>query len=126
MKQTITSKLEYMVDFYRTAPFGETMFLLGAGIGFVNYDFPPLLFPGVYWSILGIAFTAEQFMLKRRLERSLSQHGYEDRVFETTIPEWCDRQMTRVVAEKHGCLEDYVALCEKHRDRMKLQNLSTL
>ena len=123
MFEKIKAGLGYMVDFYRTAPFGETMFLINAGVITWNYDEPFLIGASLLGSLGAIGLTKKQFKLRKRLENSVSKHGYDDKAFETTIPEWCDRQTARLVAKNHGSLDNYIALCDTNKDRMSLANL---
>ena len=123
MIEKIKARLEYVADLYRTAPLGETLFLINAGQISWHYDEPLSLGLNVFGSLLGIAITANQFELRHWLEKLVSEHGYDNRAFETTIPEWGDRQTARVVAKNCGNLDDYVALCDSNRDRMVLANL---
>jgi len=115
--------LEYVVDLYRTAPFGETGFLINEGFIPLNYDNPILLIMNILGSLGGIGLSIKQFRLRKRLEKSVSDHGYADRAFETTLTEWCDRQTARVVAKNYNCLDNYDALCNSNKDRMFLANL---
>jgi len=89
----------------------------------LTYDEPFLIGMNILGSLVGVAISAKQFKLRNRLEKSVAEHGYDDRAFEKTIPEWCDRQTARVVAKNYGNLDDYVALCESNNDRMSLPNL---
>ena len=123
MIEKIKAGLEYIADFYRTAPLGETIFLMNVGLIPLDYDEPIALGINIFGSLTGVALTAKQFELRQRLENLVSKQKYNDRAFETTIPEWCDRQVARVVAKKYGNLDDYVALCESNKDKMSLPNL---
>ncbi len=119
----IKAGLEYIADFYRTAPIPETIFLTSAGVIPFFYDEPLSMGVHIINSLICVAFTAKQFKLRCRLENSISEHGYDERIFETTIPEWCDRQTARVVAKKYGNLDDYVTLCDTNKGRISLSNL---
>ncbi|UZE94305.1 MAG: hypothetical protein IB618_01905 [Candidatus Pacearchaeota archaeon] len=123
MIEKIKAGLEYIADFYRTAPVGETLFLMNAGPIPFTYDKPLLIGINILGSLICVHSTAKQFKLRRRLENSVSEHGYDDRAFETTILDWCDRQTARVVTKNCGNLDDYVALCDTNRERMSLANL---
>jgi len=123
MIEKIKAGLGYVADFYRTAPLGETIFLMNAGQIPLNYDEPLLLGMNILGSLGCVALSAKQFKLRRRLENSVTEYGYNDRAFETTIPEWCDRQVARVVAKNYGNLDDYIALCKSNKDKMSLPNL---
>ncbi len=115
-----------MADFYRTAPIPETVFLMQAVAIPVQYDTPLLMGTSIFNSLVAIVFAAEQFKLRRRLENSVSEHGYTDKAFKTTIPAWCDRQTARVVAKNCGSLDDYVALCDTTEGRKSFQKLGHL
>ena len=118
MIKKIRAGLKYIVDFYRTSPIGETLFLINAGQIPFN-DNPFLISMGIFGSLVGVAITTKQFKLRHRLESSVSKQGYNDKIFKTTIPEWCDRQTARVVAKNCGNLDDYVALCDTNRTFVK-------
>jgi hypothetical protein len=126
MFHAINKGLKAVADFYRVAPFGETIFLLGSGFAAqeIICDNPKELYvmPLAY-SLLGAILTATQFGIKSHLEKRLQQHGFEERDFEWTVPAWCNRQTARVVTEKYECLDKYVALCEKNKPRQKWRDL---
>lgn len=122
MVDIIKSGLKYIIDFYRTSPLAESMVLLNAIQIPSNFDNIGLLGLNVLFTVAGISITAKQFRLRKRLEQSVSEHGYDNRTFYRTIPEWCDRQTARVVAENCGHLEDYVALCQANRDKTSSQD----
>ena len=123
MINSLKNKINLIADFYRTAPLGESFFVLNAGFMAVNYD-RPLVFGLNLFATLGcVMLTKTQFDLRKRLENSVTKHGYDERVFETTISEWCDRQTARVVAKNYGYLEEYVSLYESNKDRISFPNL---
>jgi hypothetical protein len=125
MIEKIKAGLRYAADFYRTAPIGETIFLINAiplTLSFYNKDIPIVCLNAV-GALSGIVFAAKKFRLKQRLEKSVAEDGYDNRNFKTTIPEWCDRQTARVVAKNNGHLDDYIALCESNIEMMYWPNL---
>jgi len=111
MIKKIRAGLKYITDFYITAPVGETIFLMNAGQIPFDYRNPLLMSINIIGTLAGAALTIRQFKLRHRLESSVSKHGYNDKIFEPTIPLWCDRQTARVVTKNCGNLNDYVALC---------------
>ena len=123
MIEKIKSGLGYAPDFYRTAPLGETIFLMSAGQIPLTYDDPLILGASILISLYGVALTAKQFRLRRRLEKSVSKHGYIDKVFETTNKKWCDRQTAIVVTKNCGNLDDYIALCESNKGKISFPSL---
>jgi len=124
MIKKIKTGLEYIADLYRIAPLGEFVLLFNAPQIPFNYDRPILLACNIFGSVAGAAIMARQFKLKRRLDNSISEQGYQDRIFETTIPSWCNRQTARTVAKRHGHLDDYIALCESNKDKMNLPDMT--
>jgi hypothetical protein len=126
MLDKIKSGLDCIADFYRTAPLGETIFLMNAVQITWNYDEPFTLGMNFLGSLAGVLLAAKQFRLKQRLESSIQKHGYDDGVFKKTLPEWCDRQTARVVVKKYGNLDEYESLCQDNKYRMGLSNLFNL
>ena len=119
----IKNGLKHIADFYRTAPYGETWALFSAGSVFLTYD-NPLLFVAIMGGTLGgIDSVKNQFKLRKRLEKSVSEHGYNNSVFERTIPNWCDRQTARVVARNCGHLDSYVDLYRNNKKQIILSDL---
>lgn len=114
----IKSGIEYLADIYRTAPFAETVLFMGAAelaLGlYVDMDF---LLLGALAIPCGISLTIDQFKLRRKLEKSISELGYMGKDFKKTRHLWCDKQTASVVARRHGCLEEYLALCDKVQER---------
>ena len=114
-------------DFYRIAPFGETIvvFEIMAGIqAFQHTESIPiilitsaLLAMGV---LSGVVLAKRQFYLKTRLESALLKYGYSDKIFELFISEWCARQTALVVAEKYGCKESLLKFYKLHAREMSL------
>ena len=87
MIEKIKAGLEYVVGLYRTAPIGETMILINAGLITGIYDESFSIVFGVIGSLAGFSLTVQQFRLRKRLENSVSKHGYDNRAFKTTIHE---------------------------------------
>lgn len=112
MFEKIMHGIDYAVDLYRIAPFGETLFLVNAGNAAYFHDNPFTVAFSIVGSLGGIAIAAKQFRLKNRLEKIISKNGYDDRVFKRTTYAWCDRQTARVVAKRHGYLDRYNSLCK--------------
>lgn len=71
----------------------------------------------------GLTMGYRQHVLARRLEHSIINHGFVDRAFLTTTPEWCARQTARVVCEEHGVLDKYKKLCDANKSTMQLPRL---
>jgi hypothetical protein len=115
------------LDNVRTAPFGLS--LIGGGAigplvelvhnGPEVTDLSSAPVPLITMAY-GAAFVARQFKLRRRLEATVEQHGYDDRVFSTTTSEWCARQTSRVVCRNSGDLIAYTALCKKNEETAQL------
>ena len=123
MTEGIRGGLEYVADLYRTAPLGETILLLNAIPLAWNYNNPVMIGIDIIGCAIGVGLTVRQFKLRRRLEKYMSRHDYDDRLFDLTISEWCNRQTARVVAKNYGCLDEYVALCEDNKDNMSFADL---
>ncbi|MBI2578687.1 MAG: hypothetical protein HYW26_03180 [Candidatus Aenigmarchaeota archaeon] len=121
-------RIKGVIDFYRAAPVGETFFLLSAGALAASLQYRNLISATVI--LAGCAYSLyvirKQFKLKRRLEESVIEHGYDERVFYKTLSNWCDRQTARVVAENRGFLDRFDSLCESNRAIMDLPYLPHL
>lgn len=119
----IKKGIGYIVDLYKTAPLGETMFFIGATeakLGFHWNDTYEILL-GLTGCAGGALLTVIQFRLRNELEKAASRNGYDKEEFSKTLRVACDRQTARVVARRYDFLEDYNALCEvrKKRERRK-------
>lgn len=113
-------KVNSVKDFYRIAPFGESL----AAIDIVNLlasRTPTSIESSLASLVVCIMVTRRQFKLKNRLEESISEDGYEDEVMKKTIPTWCNRQTAGVVAEKLGKREQYKELCKKNKKKMEFK-----
>ena len=126
MINKIKNSLTYIADLYRTAPLGETICFLNASQIPFDLDKPAIVGIALFGSFCGVALAIKQFKLRRRLEKDVLEKGYDDRIFEKTIPEWCDRQTARVAARTYGHLDDYVNLCKRNKDRMNFPDLFNL
>ncbi len=119
------------VDALRTAPFGFS--LIGLTIlngpvlaltenGAEALDLLVIPLDGASVAIGGI-FVVRQYRLRRRLEDSIERNGYDDRLFDPTTKEWCNRQTARVVCGNSGDLAQYEALCEQKRATNELPRM---
>lgn len=113
------------IDAFRTAPIGISR--IGLSTAGLLADIKLLInSPEVYEAIplpliaasiaIGGLKTAKQHRLKARLENSIEENGYDDRVFAVTTAAWCVRQTARVVCSDNGHLPEYEALCESEGD----------
>lgn len=125
MLKKVKSALNYVTDFYRTAPMGETLFLANVGVGSLclSCGFPLGMNIALFGSLGGIVASEQQFKLRRRLEKSVSEYGYTENVFYKTISSWCDRQTARVVAKRADHLEDYVNLYKSNKEEISFPDL---
>ncbi len=119
MKEQVIKSARNIFDFYRTAPFGETIVGVSAIGGFsLIMHFPegvsPVLGVGLVVIAGGIQFSRQQFKLRSRLENAVLEYGYKEDIFELSLNEWCDRQTAMVVARKNGCLPEYKKLVEEN------------
>ncbi len=121
MIKKIKSGISNVWEFYRTAPFAESTFVLLSYYVVEAFKDNNLLkgftISGI--TLCSVAAVYHQFKLKKRLENHIQEHGFTKGGFEKTIPTWCGRQTARVVAEKHGCLDEYVKLCKQNREVMR-------
>lgn len=97
------------IDFYKTAPVGETFVFYSLSMIPVDLSLnaPLLLVFPITGLISGVGLTRRQFKLRERLESSIEKFGYQDRVMELTTEEWCNRQTARVVAQDNDKLDEY-------------------
>lgn len=127
---------------FRTAPFGYSLIAFGVGNGALflaltstNQEADPTLSAiTVGASVVGILanivfgkrLVKRQQSLYTRLENSVAQNGYDERVFAVTTNEWCNRQTARVVCEAAGVLPEYEQLCEARKATAELTYLPHL
>lgn len=64
-------------------------------------------------AVRGLQLAARSFRLRERLEDSLAEQGYNERIFATTIPDWCTRQTAIVACEQFDAVAAYTQLCEQ-------------
>ena len=117
--KTIKKAARYISDFYRTAPFAETILILTVGYTIKRHESIIDVGLGIMNSVICAGLTKKQFDLRQRLEKLMDKYGYDKRYFKKTLTEWCDRQTARVVAKNSGHLEDYVKLCEDNKEHMR-------
>lgn len=112
--------LRQVLDFIRTAPFAYSLFALDASTGgfMLSTDYPYAVSINIIGGGLSIFLMQQQFKLRKRLEKSISRHGYNDRVFSKTTPTWCDRQVGMLVARNAGELDSYMDLCENNKGEL--------
>lgn len=127
---------------FRIAPFGYSVVGLGLGSGLsllgltcINHEVDSglrALTAGMTVAnmavntVLGRGLIKKQRSLHRRLETSVAQNGYDERIFATTTDEWCSRQTARLVCEAAGVLPQYEALCEERRQTAALTHIPHL
>lgn len=127
---------------FRIAPLGHSLIAYGVGcsalsIGLVciNQEANPTINAitvGVAAAsivgnvVFGSRLIKRQQSLYRRLEASLAQDGYNERIFAVTTDEWCNRQTARIVCEAAGVLPEYEELCEARRDTAALTHIPHL
>jgi hypothetical protein len=122
---TFRTILHRILDCARTAPFGVTI----AGMGLLNtalyshsQDYSAIATHLIGFSC-GIFIIQKQYQLRARLENICQKRGYSDRAFQLTTKEWCDRQTARIAAEKHGHLSEYIALCDRYKEKSHFTNI---
>lgn len=74
-----------------------------------------------WMSMLGGSLVKRQFKRRDYLENSLKEGKFDDKDFGKTVPEWCMRQTARVVAKKHGRLDQYEELCNDNQSAQRLR-----
>lgn len=122
MKERLRRYSTDAFDLYRTTPLGASIAILTmeeAVSKALRHDW----FGAACLTLATFSasiFIIQQMSLRRRLEHSIEQHGYQERVFKTTVQEWCDRQTALVVARRHGVLPLYQKLCLQNMERMSL------
>lgn len=124
-------------DFYRIAPFGETIvvfeimaavFEIMAAIQVFQHteNIPIILITSALLAmgvLTGVVLAKRQFDLKTRLENALLKYGYSDKIFELFVSEWCARQTALVVAEEYGYKENLLKFYKLHVREMNLRFL---
>lgn len=54
--------------------------------------------------------------LRDRLELTLEEYGFDDRVMGRTTKQYCTRQAARVACQNTGFIEEYDVLCDERSD----------
>lgn len=128
--------LRHPIESVRTAPFGMSYFATAAG--YAGYQISEVVGSnngpldtatrlgvsaalGAFLSHKGTWLVKRQFKRRDYLENSLKDGEFNEVDFGKTVPEWCMRQTARVVAEKHGRLEEYKELCDEHQAAQRLR-----
>ncbi len=103
------------VDFYRTAPFAETVFLINVVLAYTYSDF--IVTSGFYSinALTSIYLATERFSARYRLEETLQKYGFDERLFAPGLNEWCTRQTDYVAADRQGYGEEYLQFVNKNR-----------
>lgn len=110
-------------DLFRIAPLGESMALANLVGALLNHGTPIVSVIGVIGALCGSAIAFKQFKLKGSLEKSISTHGYQERVMDATLRTWCDRQTTRVVSEKYHMLSRYDMQIMDSKKKLELRKI---
>lgn len=109
-----------VLDFYRTAPVGETIILVCVMLMAVLHDSPHIFRD----TSIGIAFAAllsgRPFYIRRQLERCMSDHGFREKDFKGLTGAYCDRQAGRVAARRCGYSDEYQELCARKKAQKKI------
>ena len=115
-----------VADFYRTAPFGETLaaisvpypvYLLINGGNDFEYTLGALLMPVA----LAAVFDARNmFRTKRRLKAAVEEKGFDARLLGPHMNDWYNRQVSRMIVEESGRIEDYNELYQRKKERGEL------
>ncbi|HVV66600.1 MAG TPA: hypothetical protein VHB72_00820 [Candidatus Saccharimonadales bacterium] len=120
----------------RTAPLGSLA--LATGIGFDAEHLANLITnPSVAeaataagipipFALSATYFITRQLKLRKRIEKNVAERGFDERFFERTTHEWCARQTARTTLKNTEFIEEYKALCERHKDSSELSWLPHL
>ena len=112
---------ERLVDFYRTAWFGETLLVLSLYNVISSYN--DIIEDGKLGAIVAvtglasIGYVVKQFRLRSRLEHAVNKYGYEDRIFKPALGKFCDYQTAYVAAKRTNCLEDFLELVDRESSK---------
>lgn len=117
--------LVHPIETARTAPLGTSIMaaIVGADTpNIIEFISQPSWSDGttIAGSILAGALSggvliARQLYLREKVERSVAEHGYDERFLERTTPEWCARQTVLTTLRKTEFLDRYKDLCERRR-----------
>lgn len=120
----------------RTAPLGALA--VAAGIGFdVEHMANLVTHPSVTeatataltplpFALAASYFITRQLRLQKRVKKNIAERGFDERFFEFTTHEWCARQTVRTTLRNTEFIEEYKALCERHKDSAELSWLPHL
>lgn len=111
MQNTFHRLLENLM----VAPVWEGVFVLGGESLPFTYEHSELLALSCVFLLLGREGIAIELEVKKRLENICQKRGYSDWAFRFTVGAWCDEHVAKMVAKKHGHLEEYLKLCEKEK-----------
>jgi len=113
-----------IADIYSTAPLGETLLAYNLASSVISYkllDKPLHSYIALSFGIAGAAASIpliiRQFNLRKKLENSVKEFGYDKRVFYNTLDLWCDKQTAKVAARNTGCLDKYLSLIENGAEK---------
>lgn len=120
---------ERILDLYRTAPFGiitgtSTLFFMTM----IFYFFQEMPWNAmvlvelleIYVLYISAEAVREQFRLRKRLEKILEKRGYNEKIMSKTLYTWCDVQTTKVATRKFWCLDRYLELSDKNKDKRRM------
>lgn len=115
------SLIRRTVDIFRTAPVYESVVVSSIASIPLNIYADNSLFVAIRLASAAsfLLITKKQFNYKKRLEESMRRHGYQEKIMELSVREWCSRQTARVVAEDYGKLSEYESLCQRKKKTMK-------
>lgn len=125
--------LTHPYESFRTAPLGVSLTAAGVGEMAIVASMVAESAPGrpltealgvlaidAAGTLCGTWLARRQFKLRERLEDSLERRDYDNRIFEPTTQEWCNRQTARVVLEGTDAIDSYEALCATQADNTQL------
>lgn len=117
------SLLRSAVDFYRTAPFAETLFLANVALVYANSD--SIITSGFYSinALTAVYLVKQRFSARYRLEEALEKYGFDERLFSPNLNEWCTRQTDYVAASRQGYGAEYLQFVNRNRRNLPVSAL---
>lgn len=70
-------------------------------------------------AVRGIHLAKQSFELRDRLENSLEERGFNERIFDRTTKDWCTRQTAIVACEEFDAVQQYDELRAQNQDDAK-------
>lgn len=111
-----------LLDFYRVAPLGESLALLGIAASINNGENnSTITLLSVIVGACGSALAGMQFQAKARLENAVRDNVFREKAYLGFTQEWCARQTALVVARDHGHTQEFKALIKRQRDKGEVE-----